>query len=197
MTAPSITTMVDAADVAVTMDQRLEAIRQLVESLGGRPIPYPRWMALKHRIAAALAERAAAEGKSQDAILTSETECAITLAAPTALVAGVQAFAGAYIRELRAQVANELLNALIGDSRHDFEQLADERQDLDIDPQEAAHAERLIERLPEIAALTEREAEALLDSISNPNLESADRMAASRGRKKIREALPLGNIFFN
>lgn len=195
MTAPSITTMVDAADVSVTMDQRLDAIRALAECFGGRPIPYPRWKAHKLRITAELERRAAAEGKSEDEILTGETESAIALVAPSALAAGSQAFAAAYKRELRAGAANELLEALIGDSRHDFEALGDKRHDLDVDPAETAHAERLIERLPEIAGLTEREAGALLDSLSNGDLKPADRMAVSRGRKKIRAALPTGNNF--
>jgi len=195
MTVLSLTTMVDAADPKVTMDQRLEAIHRLVQSIGGRPVPFPRWVALKHRIAQALADRAASEGKTQDAVLACEIEAAVTLAAPAASAAAARAFTAEYIRELRARTADEFLESLLGDWRHDFEELGDERPDLNVDPEKAADAERLVERLPEIADLTEREAEALLDSVSNANLEPADRLAASRARKKIRATVPSENFF--
>ena len=71
--------MLDAADTSAAVDVRLAAFRTLLDSVCARPIPAPRWRALKNRMTHELANRAAAEGRSPSDILGLEIESAIAL----------------------------------------------------------------------------------------------------------------------
>ncbi len=188
--ADALTPLLDAADVTASTDARMAAIQSLLESTCARPIPAPRWHALAAQITGELAQRARIEGRRPADIFATEVEAAIALAAPEALSAAARAFAEAYEVELRRRVANLVLDALLGEWRHDSEALDLDAEVSADDPLNAAHFDHLLHRLPDLAALTAAEQAALAGALNGNDPNGAHRASLHRARRKARNAVP-------
>ena len=188
--------MIGAMDVGLALtlsapheseQARLAALDALMTGALGRPVPAPRWRALRRQISAELGRRALMERRSADSILRDEIHAAIMLASEAARLVAMRCFVESFSRELRLRTCDELLVALTGTHRTDGAQL--ERVDPDTlatSDSEAAELAHLWSRLPMLARLTASEVAALERELQGEVQTVASRQALSRARRKIR-----------
>jgi len=204
MTLPPGPALVDAGDPGTEPARRFEALRALVDHVGGRPIPAPRWKVYERQIVRVLRERAAEYKCTPAEALQLEIDSAVVIASSDALEAATVAFNEVYVPAFRAGVARLVLESLVPDARHadqlesltdpdDEEIPGDQYGDDDADVESLVAAIDLADKLVERGRLTPAETDAIRRELLDDDVRSlAERVALSKARAKLRKAFADG-----